>query len=174
MEITETNRKTSLKAPKRLSRKSSLKKRGKTKKRVKNAVQSISKLQKEADRLMSLYVRLSNADKEGICTCYTCGYRNHYKKMQNGHYISRFYKSRRYDLRNTRVQCSMCNMWRNGDIPTFRANLVKELGPETVSEIETGYKELTKCTREWYEQQISHFKSLLDTVENSQNPGNNG
>lgn len=122
---------------------------------------TISKLQKEADRVMSLYVRLSGADSEGICTCYTCGYRAHYKKMQNGHYISRFYKSRRYDLRNTAIQCAMCNMWKNGDIPTFRANLVRDLGAEVVSELETGYKDVTKLSRELYLERISYFTNKL-------------
>ena len=106
------------------------------KKKKPTGEKSIAQLTKILDSVFSRFVRLSNADKEGIVTCYTCGYKNHYKKMQNGHYISRFYKQTRWDERNCRVQCAMCNLWKNGDATTFRENLVKEYGEQVIQEMD--------------------------------------
>src|SRR3990167_4502451 len=96
---------------------------------------SISKLMKEADRLMSLSVRQKYANQDGNVKCYTCPYINHWKKMQNGHLVSRFYKETRYDERNCRPQCYTCNMWRNGMTPHFAAKLQKELGTGIVEQL---------------------------------------
>ena len=126
---------------------------------------SLSKLLRDADGWFSKYVRISRADLEGNVTCYTCGYTAHYKKMQNGHYISRYYKKYRFDERNCRVQCSMCNMWKNGDIPTFRAKLVAELGAAEIESMEADYKELYRLTPEFLCEIIAKYKALLDTPE---------
>jgi len=91
-----------------------IKKRPKTRPRGKQRAsrgkeKSISKLMHEADRLMSLFIRQKYADKDGNVTCYTCPYTAHWKKMQNGHLVSRFYKETRYDERNCRPQDEYCN-----------------------------------------------------------------
>lgn len=133
----------------------------KTALRGKNKPKGVSKLMKELDAVFSRYVRLKNADSEGIVSCYTCGHRNHYKKMQNGHYISRFYKKYRFDERNCRVQCSMCNMWKSGDIPTFRIRLVQELGLAEVESMEADYKELYKLDIGFLEERIIHYQQAV-------------
>lgn len=115
----------------------------------------ISRLLREADSVFSKWVRLKYADQEGFVSCYTCGHRNHYKKMQNGHYISRFYKKYRFSESNTRVQCSMCNMWKSGDIPTFRMKLIAE-GVD-VESMEADYKELYKLTPEFLQETIAKY-----------------
>lgn len=125
----------------------------------------VSKLMKDLDLVFSRYVRMSRADQEGNVSCYTCNYKTHYKKMQNGHYISRFYKKYRFDERNCRVQCSMCNMWKNGDIPTFRQNLVKELGLEVVQQMESDFKELHRLEAGFLTEKIARYKALVEKEE---------
>lgn len=134
------------------------------KKKKRSEPKSVSKLMKELDAVFSQWVRLSHANKEGIVSCYTCGYQNHYKKMQNGHFISRFYKATRWDKRNCRVQCVMCNMWRNGDIATFRENLVKELGEEVVREIEISRNISQKLDRDLLMEKIGYYRQLLNDL----------
>lgn len=94
----------------------------------KGKVPSISKLMKEADSVMSTIVRYSNLDKDGKATCYTCGYKSEPKKMQNGHYLSRYYKAARWHPDNTRVQCFVCNIRKKGDPVNFRQRLIREIG----------------------------------------------
>lgn len=104
-------------------------------KKTKKVAPSTTKLKKEADRLFSIFIRTKYADENGIVKCYTCPYTNHYKKLQCGHLVSRYYLPTRYDERNCRPQCYTCNMWRNGMIPHFAANLQAELGQGIVEEL---------------------------------------
>lgn len=87
----------------------------------------LSELIKEADAVVSLYVRLSNADEYGNCQCYTCPTNLPYQQMQAGHYISRANLLLRWDvIRNIRVQCSGCNCVKHGNLAVFAQNLEKE------------------------------------------------
>ena len=133
-------------------------KRTKVRKSGKLKIKSISKLMKEADALFSIKVRTEEADKDGICTCYTCGYRAPIKKMQNGHLVSRYYKATRWDRRNCRVQCITCNMWRNGMTPHFAAKLKQELGEGIVDELYEKARQPMKLTREFLTNLIEELK----------------
>lgn len=155
------------KTPRRASlRRKPIRRASKPKKRTtgRNKPKGVSKLMRELDTIFSRYVRLKNADGEGMVLCYTCCYRAHYKKMQNGHYLSRFYKKYRYDERNCRVQCSMCNMWKNGDIATFRMKLVAELGAQEVESMENDYKELYKLTVPFLEETLAHYQEAVENL----------
>lgn len=103
------------------------------KKKVK--LPSLTKQKKEADMVFSLHIRQKYADADGIVQCYTCPFKAHWKKMQNGHLVSRFYLATRYDERNCRPQCITCNMWRNGRVPEFALKLQEELGAGIVEEL---------------------------------------
>ena len=132
--------------------------RGKSKKRAKraNKVPSISKLMKECDRLFSLRLRTNNADSEGICTCYTCGYRAPLKRVQAGHLISRWYKIIRWHENNVRVQCWVCNIYKKGDSLNFRNRLIDEIGESEVQILEkkAAQKDF-KLTREFLESTLA-------------------
>lgn len=120
-----------------------------------NKVKSISQLIKQADAIMSLKVRTEEADEDGICTCYTCGYRAPIKKMQNGHLVSRYYKSTRWDRRNCRTQCVTCNMWRNGMTPHFAVRLKQELGDGIVDILYEKARQPLKMSRQYLESLIA-------------------
>ena len=64
-----------------------------------------SKLVKKLDIVFSKYVRLSNADKNGNCTCVTCNNTFYWKEIQAGHFMSRKHYSIRWDERNVKPQC---------------------------------------------------------------------
>ena len=48
-----------------------------------------SKIVKKLDAVFSQYIRLSNTDKHGYCTCVTCGKKYFWKQIQAGHFMSR-------------------------------------------------------------------------------------
>lgn len=114
-----------------------------------------AKLIKEADRVYSQYVRQKYADKEGVVQCYTCPYQAHWKKMQNGHYITRSAKYTRWDLDNLRPQCFVCNMRNQGMGHIFREKLVGELGEEHIKAMEQRSKQLFKEPDEWILERIT-------------------
>ena len=74
-----------------------------------------SKLIKKLDVVFSQWVRLSNADHSGYCTCVTCEKRFHWKEIQAGHFMSRKHYSTRWDENNVHPQCVACNVYRAGE-----------------------------------------------------------
>ena len=68
---------------------------------------------KKLDTVFSLYIRRRHA-KNDIAQCYTCGKKDHYKKLQNGHFMSRKSYATRWDETNCQVQCVKCNMFEQG------------------------------------------------------------
>lgn len=87
------------------------------------------------DLVVSKYVRQYYADKNGICTCYTCGRRLPWKGMDCGHCISRRYISTRFELDNLRVQCQQCNRTLHGNYESYYPKLKKELGEKRFNEL---------------------------------------
>jgi len=89
-------------------------------------------LKKKCDKLVSLVVRLSEADKNGMVKCYTCGAKIPYKEANAGHFK---HNKLDLDLRNRRVQCVRCNKWLSGNLGTFALKLVKEKGIKWVDKL---------------------------------------
>lgn len=78
----------------------------------------------DADALVSRYVRMSAADKDGYCLCFTCGKRVHWKGIQAGHYISRSCMFLRFDYtRQIRCQCVDCNCNKHGNLAIYGQKL---------------------------------------------------
>lgn len=73
------------------------------------------KKKKEPDaelwKWFSIFIRLRDANDEGICKCCTCGKFAFWKGgiMQAGHGVSRNHWGTRYNERNVHAQCSGCN-----------------------------------------------------------------
>ena len=76
---------------------------------------SRSKLVKKLDTVFSQYIRLRDADHSGFTSCFTCGKKDHWKRLQNGHFQSRRHYATRWDERNCQVQCSGCNVFKYGE-----------------------------------------------------------
>jgi 5-methylcytosine-specific restriction endonuclease McrA len=81
------------------------------------------------DSIFSQYIRLRYSKNE-IATCVTCGKQDHWKKMQNGHFISRKHYATRWDEDNCQVQCSGCNVFRYGEQYLFSKYLGADLSEE--------------------------------------------
>lgn len=116
---------------------------------------------KDLDAVFSRFVRLSNANADGMVECYTCPHVVHYKKIHAGHYVSRFYKATRWDEDNVRPQCMMDNLWKRGDPVVFRENLVKELGEARVKELEQSRHISMKLQREFLCEKIAYYETKV-------------
>jgi len=86
-------------------------------------------LVKKLDTIFSEYIRRRYA-KNDIAECVTCGKKDHWKKLQAGHFMSRKHYSTRWDERNVEVQCQGCNVWRYGEQYKFSLHLGSELSDE--------------------------------------------
>lgn len=74
---------------------------------------------KNTDSAMSLMVRTRAADSHSRCRCVTCGRSYLWRRMDNGHFISRTCKRLRWDEENTAPQCTRCNKWGGGMFVEF-------------------------------------------------------
>lgn len=72
------------------------------------------KLVHKLDDAFSEYVRLRDADENGIVTCITCGDRHHWTEVECGHYILRGNMATRWELKNCNGQCGLCNSTQDG------------------------------------------------------------
>lgn len=93
--------------------------------------------------------------------CYTCGKVISAKSdAQTGHFIPRstcgaFLK---YDLRNLRIQCMACNVWKGGNGAIFYRNMVEREGQEYVDKI---FADKQKTIKE-----SDHFRMILEQYKN--------
>jgi hypothetical protein len=89
-----------------------------------------SSLVKKLDTVFSQYIRLSNADNNGYCTCVTCNKKIYWKEIQAGHFMSRKHYSIRWDERNVKPQCKACNVFRYGEQFKYSLYLGQDLSNE--------------------------------------------
>jgi hypothetical protein len=86
-------------------------------------------LVKNLDTIFSTYIRRKDAIDD-IATCVTCGKKDHYKKLQCGHFMSRSNYSTRWEENNVGVQCYGCNISRSGEQFKFSLYLGNKLSEE--------------------------------------------
>lgn len=90
----------------------------------------------DLDDVFSYYIRLTNANDTGVCSCYTCGKKFFWKYIQNGHFMIRTVWPLRWNIDNCRPQCQPCNG--NMDqrrLFDYEESLRDELGDERVDEM---------------------------------------
>jgi hypothetical protein len=86
------------------------------------------------DTVFSQYIRRKDAIDE-IATCVTCGKKDHWSKLQNGHWASRRHYSTRWDEQNCNVQCAGCNVFRAGEIYLYTKYLCSQYGENFPEEL---------------------------------------
>jgi hypothetical protein len=122
---------------------------------------SRSKVIKQLDSVFSKYIRQRDAVNE-IATCFTCGKRDHWKRLQNGHFQSRKHYSTRWDETNCQVQCAGCNVFKYGEQFIFGQNLDVKYGLGTSNELYLKSKKTAKISTVELQDMIKHYKDLVD------------
>jgi len=122
-----------------------------------------SKLVKKLDTIFSQYIRLKNSIDE-ISTCFTCGKRDHWKKLQNGHFQSRRHYSTRWDEINCQVQCSGCNVFKYGEQYVFGNKLDQKFGTGTARRLHIKAQKIVKLSDSDLEDMIKRYKNFVDCM----------
>jgi len=128
-----------------------------------------SKLVKELDRVFSIFIRMFYADENGFVSCYTCDKEDHWKFMQNGHYISRANMNTRWDFENCRIQCAGCNVFRSGNYTEYSYRLLKEIGEDGMDKLMAKKGVIRQWTIQDIEQAIEETNELIKEQENRLN-----
>lgn len=108
------------------------------------------------DKVFSEYIRRRYAKNE-IATCVTCGKKDHWKKLQAGHFMSRKHYATRWDEDNVEVQCSACNVFRYGEQYLF----AKYLGTEKADMLLAKSREAVKFPDWEIQEMIELYKNKI-------------
>lgn len=85
--------------------------------------EGLSELIRQADDVYSKWLRMSNADQNGLVTCFTCDALLRWQDAQCGHFVKRGNLFLRFDQRNTRVQDKICNEYKSGNLSEYTRRL---------------------------------------------------
>lgn len=111
----------------------------------------------------SRYVRISNADWNGMVKCFTCDKVYPWKEMQLGHFI---HDRLDFDLDNLHPQCAACNGPRHrGNIIEYYPRMVKLYGVEFVENLKIHSRETTDYKIADYEAIEIMYKEKLKGLE---------
>ena len=121
------------------------------------------KLIEKLDKVFSQYIRLREA-KNGNSECFTCGKVDHWKRLQNGHFMSRKHLSTRWDETNCQVQCAGCNVFRYGEQYKFSVGLDTKYGSGTAESMLLKSKETSKIDNIELETKIKYYQDLVERL----------
>lgn len=80
--------------------------------------------------------------------------------------MSRRYMSTRFDERNCHAQCVACNIFNQGNSPSYRKSLVLKYGENSVNIIESKARVCVRKFTDWdYEQLIKYYSKEVDRIK---------
>lgn len=109
---------------------------------------------KKAWDAFSLYIRLRDANKDGICACFTCGLLRHFRQMDCGHGIPRQHNATKFDEQNNHAQCKGCNKFGQGEREKYGVAVDKKYGIGTWEKLQIKSKQSSKALNAFG---IEHF-----------------
>lgn len=124
-----------------------------------------SGLTDDLDTIFSKYIRQKYADKNGMVKCYTCPSIEPVTMIQNGHYISRQHMYLRWDERNCRPQCDVCNELKKGNLGVYKNNLEKE-NPGITDILKEESRMVYKWSKHELQSMISEYTKKLKQLKN--------
>ena len=126
----------------------------------KKSKEPISKVQRKLWELCKQIIR-----KRYPHTCYTCGQtRLTGTNLQTGHMWAKASLGAylKYDLRVLRPQCSRCNLFLGGMGAEFYKNMLEEIGPQKMAQLE-GDRKVTVKAYDHYIKLIAEYTRILDS-----------
>ena len=130
---------------------------------------SIKTLKRKLDDIFSVYIRLRDADANGIIRCYCCGKPHHWKRSENMHFIPRQHMSLRFSEINCHGGCTYCNHYNNGNIEAYTLHLEKEYGKDIVKQLVIAKNQTCKITAFEYEAMIKIYTDRANELKNKKN-----
>lgn len=119
------------------------------------------KLVSKLDTIFSIFIRRSNSDHRGICTCITCNKQFHWKKIQAGHFMSRKHYSTRWNEDNVKPQCVGCNVYKSGEQYKYSIYLGKQLSDKLYNKS----KEIVKFSNIELQEMIEYYSEKVKKLD---------
>lgn len=128
---------------------------------------SIKSLKKQAVTLWSLVVKLEHADRNGFCTCVTCGKVKHYKDgIEAGHFVPGRGNAILFEEANCHPQCGPCNRRAGPRVSqvagAYHAYMLERYGPDVIADLYAKARHARKLYRGELEALITEYKNRID------------
>lgn len=128
----------------------------------------------DLDAVLSLYIRVKDADKNGMVKCFCCPRILHYTLAQNSHYIRRGHMATRFLIENCHPSCPKCNNDHNDNIEPYRKALIEERGDGIIDWLEEQSKIVCKHSQDELKEMLIDFREKLRIAKlKFQKPENN-
>lgn len=131
-----------------------------TKNMKKGEKKTVASLIKKLDKVFSLYIRKRDANGDYF-TCITCNEIKLFSKADAGHYVSRGYKSLRFDERNVHAQCTKCNRFLSGNMDEYTIFMIRRYGVDVLEELNRLKYTVKQFTSQELQDMIDHYKQKL-------------
>lgn len=122
----------------------------------------------DLDFVFSRYIRIREANNDGIVSCFTCQKLDKWTNMQCGHFIKRGETLLRWDVRNAKCQCPICNVSLYGNMDEYEKRLNEET-PGLPDQLREESREVNKFTREYLKELLIEFRYRLKLAESKLN-----
>lgn len=117
-------------------------------------------------KVFSEFIRLRDADDNGICFCITCGLARHWRKMDCGHGIGRQHKATKFSEQNNHAQCKRCNGFEGGRQDEYKKQVDIKYGPGTWDQLLIASRQPVKRSQfeidtmeKYYKQKVAELKN---------------
>ena len=118
------------------------------------------------DKVFSEYIRLRDANPQGLCFCITCHRPFHWRDGDAGHYIQRDRLATRYDEHNVNAQCKYCNRFRSGEQYLHGVNIDKKYESGTAERLIIISKAKgCKLDLYWLDTKIKEYRKVVKELK---------
>lgn len=120
---------------------------------------------RKLDEIFSTYVRIRDANDQGICRCITSGEFIHWKDCDAGHFITRDNLATRWDERNVNAQGRGDNRFKSGKQYEHGLAIDRKHGEGTAEKLLIKSKGVYKPMPFEIEEMISHYKKEVSRLK---------
>lgn len=127
---------------------------------------NLSSAKKTCDEWFSRYVRIRDANNNGLCKCVTCDTVKHWREMDCGHFQSRRYTATRWHEQNAHSQCQGCNKYQAGEQYKHGKAINDLYGEGTAEFITQLSRSLHKMNKSEIMELARYYKQETETLAN--------
>lgn len=120
-------------------------------------------------KVFSEFIRLKFSNENGFCQCYTCGAIRYWRNIDCGHGIGRQHKATKFDEKNNRPQCKVCNGLEGGKREEFKKQMDLEHGAGTWDLMELKSRQRSKMGAFEFDVLAKHYGRLVHDLKREKN-----
>ena len=123
------------------------------------------KLKEKLDRIFSTFIRLRDADNNGVIKCISCGTHHFWSRIHNGHYVNRSFMSTRFNEKNCNAQCVHCNTFKEGNPAGYTLGLLAKYGPNIIEHLHLLQNQTSKYSDFDYKVMIQDYSKKVKELK---------